>query len=500
MRRGMPARSGVPTRSLFGACRWLVWLGLAVPLPAQPTAQEHASRALQLAQKEDLAAAESELREAVRLSPRNAVYLSDLASILRMQKRPAEAVDYYRQALKVDAGNAAIRRNLALALWDCSDFKAAGEELRTLLKAQSNDRVATLMLGMVEQNLGHYEQAAALLESVPDLVKQRPESVSALVRAYYQSGKKEQARRWVDVLLAAEPRDPRPLADSASQAFAAADFESAERLLRRTIAAGFLSGPLYNLLGRCYWKTGRLEDGLEALDRAIELEPANDEHSLDRIRMLASQNEWRAALEWARKGVVKFPRSGAMYEVKGLAESMLLLTEDSVNSYKRALEIDPRSARANLGLAAAFWAAGSVAEARAAFQKGIREFPGDALHYQEYGRLLLSLANGGDTAAETQAAAMFQKAVVLDDRLSEAHYQLGNLALNKGRIPAALDHLERARKVEPELSKIRYALSRAYRRAGRSAEAAEELRAYQRLKAAEQTANPGFPAVNAQRQ
>lgn len=507
MRCAWPARSGKPSQkgsaraALISAC-WrlpLLWVGLAAILPAQQTAQEHASRGLELA-RTDLAAAESELREAARLSPGNAVYLSDLASILRMQKRPAEAVGYYRKALKADAGNAAVRRNLALALWDCGDLRAAGEELQALLKTQAGDRLAILMLGMVEQDLGQHARAVTLLESVHDLVKQRPESVSALVQACYQSGRKEQARRSVDLLLAGEPRDPRPLFDSARQAFAAGDFDISERLLQRIISAGFLSGPVYNLLGRCFWKTGRLKAGGEAFDQAIQLEPSNEENYLDLIRMLASRNEWRPALEAAQKAAVKFPGSGPLLEVKGLAESMLLLTEDSIASYNRALKIDPRSARANLGLAAALWAAGSVEEATAAFERGIREFPGDALHYQEYGRLQLSLAKGGDAAAESRAVAMFEKAIAVDSSLSEAHYELGNLAMNKGRIPAALNHLERARKLEPDLSKIRYALSRAYRRAGRSAEAAEELRAYQRLKAVEQTANPGFPAVSAQRQ
>ena len=161
--------------------------------------------------------------------------------------------------------------------------------------------------------------------------------------------------------------------------------------------------------------------------------------------------------------------------------------------------MDPHSSRANLGLAAALWAAGSVEEARGVFERGLREFPKDALHYQEYGRLLLSLAKGGDAAAESRAVALFTQALALNGRLSEAHYELGNLELAKGRIAGALEHLEQARGLEPELSKIRYALSRAYRRAGRSAEAAEELRVYQQLKAAEEKANPGFPAVSAQR-
>jgi tetratricopeptide (TPR) repeat protein len=66
--------------------------------------------------------------------------------------------------------------------------------------------------------------------------------------------------------------------------------------------------------------------------------------------------------------------------------------------------------------------------------------------------------------------------------LTEAHYQLGELALARGQAQIALIHLERSAKRSPASAKIHFALSRAYRRLGKNEEAAKQTALYQKLK------------------
>ncbi len=67
---------------------------------------------------------------------------------------------------------------------------------------------------------------------------------------------------------------------------------------------------------------------------------------------------------------------------------------------------------------------------------------------------------------------------------------LGNLALAKGETREALQHLETAVKLAPNSGKIRFALSRAYRRLGRREEAAKQLHYYEDLKVQEMKSGP----------
>ena len=263
------------------------------------------------------------------------------------------------------------------------------------------------------------------------------------------------------------------------------------------LGSGQQSSAVYNLLGNAYGKQGDLTRSTEAFENAIARDPSIEDNYLDLLRVLASHNQWRPALEVARKAVAGFPRASALYELKGLAETMLLLTADAIRSYTRALEIHPNSANANLGLAAALRAAGMTQEAAATFERGIRKFPREPLHRQEYGLMLMADADAGDAAAEARAVALLEQAIALDAHLSETHYQLGKVALERGELRSALAHFEWAVKLDPNVSKIHYALSRAYRRAGRAREASQALESYQRLKVEEEKSNPGFPLSRA---
>src|SRR5688572_14736546 len=217
VRRFMPFK--VPLESLYPAARdltgipaailrystvkkiampnWILILFLVSPAAAMSepqTVEEIAARAYRSAQAGDLAAAEADFRRVVDLAPRNPVYLSDLASILRGRGKLEEASRYYREALGLVPGNVVILRNLALTQWDLGQLEEAKGTLDAVLKADPAEKLSILILGMIEERLDNYQDAARRLESVRDLVRQRPESIAALARAYYKLGDPERAR------------------------------------------------------------------------------------------------------------------------------------------------------------------------------------------------------------------------------------------------------------------------------------------------------------------
>jgi tetratricopeptide (TPR) repeat protein len=458
-------------------------------------ASRRADNAVRLAQAGDLAKAESELRTAVKLSPTDARYLSDLGSILRAQNKPGEAVEFYRRALAIEPANILIRRNQALTLWDLDRLAEAKKELNEVLAAKPEDELTALMLGMLEEKLGDHARAEKLFSSVSGLVAKNPQLLLATAGGYYRQRQPAQAVKLLELLRTNTAAELAALFSAARLASEANDWPTAQKILLELERRGSRDGSVYNLLGQSYAQQGKLPQAVESFNRAIAEEPYVEQHYLDLARVLASYNQWRPALVVAGKAVVRFPNSEPLYEVKGLAETVLLLTNDAMGSYSRALEINPASAKANLGLAVAQRAAGMIQQAAATFERGIKKFPQDAFHYQEYGLMLLKETRSGDAAAETQAIAMLERAIALDDTLSEAHYELGSIALGRRQTASALMHLERAARLEPNVSKMHFALSRAYRQLGRSTDASREFEQYQTIKAGEEKSNPGFPAV-----
>src|SRR5579863_9156617 len=124
--------------------------------------------------------------------------------------------------------------------------------------------------------------------------------------------------------------------------------------------------------------------------------------------------------------------------------------------------------------------------AKATLADGIKRFPKDADHHLEYALLLLGLAEAGNDAAGLKAEAQLKTALALDSHLPEADYQLGNLALERGRLNEAASYLEAAGRLAPERSKIHFALARTRRRQGRREDSAKEMALYQEFKSQEE--------------
>ena len=489
--------------------------------PADAQAEMHLANAARLIREGDLRNAETELRRAVDLVPDNPAYLARLGQVLGMQNRMEEAARYYGRALKLAPGSVAIRRNLALTQWSRRLFAKAKANLEQVLASVPDDELTRFLLGMILVNSGEYARAVGLLESVPQRVRGQGEAVAALARAQYALGKKDQARATLESMALNRSLPPGDVYACAATAANAEDFATAEKLflsirstypdaaalsyriammqfrsgridrsrqtLLEAIDKGRRSGPIYNLLGHCHAARNQLQSAVASFEQAMDLEPAEESHYLDAVQLLAEHQIWRVLIRIAEKGVARIPRSDRLYRMKGLAETAMLYTEDAVRSYRRALEINPDSAKANLGLAIAQRTAGSREDAAATFEKGIRQFPAHGAHYQEYGLMLLKTGETGDEDALKRAVALLQKAIELDASLPVAHYQIGRLALERDRAGEALPHLKTAARLNPDQSRVHYLLARAYRRLGRGEEARSHLKTFRRMKAAEES-------------
>jgi len=492
------------------------------------TAQEHASRAQRLIQSQRYAQAEIELQSAVTKAPRNVAYLSDLASVLRAQQKLKEAERYYRLALKLAPNNVAVLRNLALVQWDGRDLRAARDTLQTALRLQPKDATTMLMLGVISERLHDYLGAIRLLGTIGP-VHQTPEALVALANSYYRAQQPDNARQIAQQLLELNLENWEPVFACGISSEEAGDYLTAERMFRavesrypdpdvldhhlavihfrqgridesrkrllETVGRGKATAATYNLLGHCYQSEGKVEEALASFHKGIELQPDEPINHIEGLRLLARHNQWRAVLETSQKATQRFPRVAELFEVKGVAETVLLLTADAIRSFQRALELNPSSPRASLGLAVARSAAGLAEEAERSFQRGLERFPMDALHYQEYGLMLLKRVASGEREVEAQAVLLLKKALTLNNELSDAHYQLGQIELRQRNLESARQHLEAAAKLDPGRSKVLFALSRAYRAMGKTTEAEQAFQKFQQLREVEEKSNPGFPAI-----
>jgi tetratricopeptide (TPR) repeat protein len=494
-------------------------------------AETYADRGLQLAQEGNLAAAEIELRQASKLAPNNAEILASFGTVLAMQKKLEESTTVFSQALKLAPGDITIRRYLAANLWQLRRFPQAKANLEILLKQKPDDQQARLLLGMVSENTRDYATAARMLSSVPEQVKQQPESIAALARSYYHLGDTQKARVSLfqlsihpagtqAVLLGVQIADQmhdyetaekmlRPIqsqfTDRAEFSYRlglvqyhAGRFDACQRTLLDAIDAGHASGQVYNLLGWSYYELHQPKEAVEALNRAIELAPRDEANYLDLANILVAGNSLPSALGVARKATTALPQSAKLFALRGSIEAKVGQFSDAVNSYTQAVQLDSSRPSSITGLAEAQFSADMIKDATATFESAIRRFPNDAHIRLSYGAALLKQAQTGDSQSQQRAEEMFRGALALDPRSATAHYELGKLALEKGSVHEAVEHLKKAVELNHTSSEAHFALSRAYRRAGRSQDAARELKWYEKLKNAPTEGSPLLDGPTAQ--
>ena len=156
------------------------------------------------------------------------------------------------------------------------------------------------------------------------------------------------------------------------------------------------------------------------------------------------------ALDAANRAAALFPKSAAVFNLKGSVESRLLQFTDAVASYRHALQLDRTNANSILGLARAQASAGQTSDATSTFHTAIQRFPKDARIKVAYAEILLKQMETGDSDAKSRAEQLLRSAIAIDALNGEALYQLGNVELNDGRSEEALRHLEQAVKLLPQ--------------------------------------------------
>lgn len=512
---------------------------LAAPLViAADTPQDHAERGRQAIARGEANAAEVECREAVRLAPQDPEYLALLGVVLGMQHKLQESDSYLEKALRLDPADSVTRRNLGWNQFQLGELAPAKANLERVVHQQPGDAQAILLLGMVHEELKDYRAAVRLLESVPDQVRQRPESIAALARAYYYLGRLEKAREALKELQV-HSQGPDGVFLGGQVAAEVHDFETAQSLfrsirstypntaklgynlalsqyrvqqfpqgadtLRGVIEAGHESSEIYNLLAWCLYKQDDFKGAAAMLDKAIALEPAEETNYLDGGMMLLEHHLYGGALDAAEKALEVAPDSYRGHRLKALVDMKMGRVNDAESLYRRAVELNPSDAQAITGLATAQLDKGNAREAEETLKKGISRLPREAALYQAYGSMLLWGEGAENPGTQARAEQFLRKAIALDSSLAEPHYQLGKLALRDDRIREAQQQLEAAVRLDPASSKSHYGLAQVYRKLGRASDAAREVERFQALKAREErtftgvsAAGKGSPATEAE--
>ncbi len=257
-------------------------------------------------------------------------------------------------------------------------------------------------------------------------------------------------------------------------------------------AVGFLrsrverkpAAELFNLLASMEEEVGDYVEAVRHFQRAVEMEPRNEDYSFDLTTELLAHHNFHFALKIFRVGTQRFPESARQYLGLGIAYFGLRQYADSAGAFLMALEVNPSSP----GASSAWYSLSSFLppaelEPYIPKLKHLTETHPAAAEAQFcYGATLLrvGLALGKPEWLHESENAL-AAAVRLKPKFTDAHLELGSLFAARKQEEKALKEFLEAVRLDPNSIAGRYRLGQTYRNLGRVELARKALTRYAEL-------------------
>ncbi len=225
-------------------------------------------------------------------------------------------------------------------------------------------------------------------------------------------------------------------------------------------------------LGNTLLAAGRVADAILQFELARQITPGDPQVHYDLGLALARSGrpaDAALAFEYALR---LQPDNAEAHDDLGNVLSELGDREaEALAHYRRALELDPNSAKIHFNLALALRASGDGSEAVAHYQTALRLAPGRAEIWNSFGSFLFRLQRISD------AAIAYREAIRLQPDVPLFHNNLGTALTEMHRFDEAMAPLRRAIALAPDYAEAHYNLGVALQSVGRNQEAAEEFKA-----------------------
>jgi Flp pilus assembly protein TadD len=234
---------------------------------------------------------------------------------------------------------------------------------------------------------------------------------------------------------------------------------------------------LRGLLARAYLADGQHARAINEYNRAILLDPYEEQYYFELGQLLIDQENYTTAVQVLEAGEHIFDKSAQIELALGGAYYGLKKYEEAGFAFLKTVTLAPQAPQPYTFLGRLLdqntrW----LPEITQAFAAFAENQPRQYLPQFLYGKALLV---GGKDLPEAEAR--LHKSIVLEDRFWEAHFQLGILLEKKADLGGAEKELKRAAVLAPENPLPHQELARVFDHMGKPAEARVERLAAEKL-------------------
>jgi tetratricopeptide (TPR) repeat protein len=381
------------------------------------------------------------------------------------QGRKKEALASFRHAMKASPDAVPALEKAAQIEYDAGNPEGI-PLLEHLLRLRPDDRTSHGMLAVLEYQQGncaaavdHFERAAPLFDS------QLP-ALHAYGTCLVKLKRFDQAAKVFDRGLALNAGDSQEREVVASVQLLAHQAEPAIATLDPLLKAGQNAQAL-ELASAAYEDLHDTEKAVEALRKAILLDPKNVSLYVDFAALSASHQSFQVGIDAVNDGIYLQPNAAPLYFARGVLYVQVAQYDQAQADFEKAYDLDPSQSLsvAAQGLAAA--QQNDLGNALAEIQEKLGRRPDDPLLlYMQADILLEQGAEPGSADFET-AMRSAKRAVELRPSLGPAHGVLAKLYLKAGLNTEAAIQCRKALEIDPRDQAAVYHLIQALRKSNK---------------------------------
>jgi tetratricopeptide (TPR) repeat protein len=327
-------------------------------------------------------------------------------------------------------------------------------------------------------------ESAAIERRLSDAARRNPDSFEAhyqLASFYLEQGKLQAALPHLERARAIDPAHYECGHDLALALLETGKLDEARAQIVRMIGAQE-TAELHNLLGNVEERAGNFAGADQEYERAAHMAPT-EAHLFDWGNNLLQLRAFEEAAQVFSAAIARHPQSARLHVGAGIAQYSRGQYEDAVKSFCQAADLAPSDPRPYQFLGEMYGVApalgGEVTRRLAGFAKA---HPRNALAQFHYA---MNLWKGQPSAPQPadmrRVEALLRQAVTLDRRFAKGFLELGILLSDERRYKEAIQELQRATRLEPDLAQAHYRLAQAYQRTGQKELADKELEIFERL-------------------
>ncbi|MCJ7452202.1 MAG: tetratricopeptide repeat protein [Steroidobacteraceae bacterium] len=215
------------------------------------------------------------------------------------------------------------------------------------------------------------------------------------------------------------------------------NYPGAVRAYERGLAVAPDNVELLNAVGFALFQQGKSEEAVVALDKALAIDPKHWKAHNNLALASIDLGELEVAEAHYRESLAIKPQP-EIYNDLGFVLEREGMSEEAVEAYRKALDLDPRSASANYNLGASLARGGEFAKAESHLRAAIEKSPST----QAYTALGIVLSQQGRS---DEAITSLQAAIAADPKNAAAHQALAQVLERLGRTDEARKEMEMAK-------------------------------------------------------